>query len=67
MEEKINFRFLFIGLLSILLTAISITLVFRSKSKKICKTALESSPKTMIFSLIPTCLRYMPAIKCVLP
>ena len=43
MEEKINFRFLFIGLLSILLTAISITLVFHTAFQEQVKEDLQNS------------------------
>ena len=47
MEEKINFRFLFIGLLSILLTACSITLVFYSAFQDQTKEDLQNSAKIL--------------------
>ena len=43
MKEKINFRFLFIGLLSILLTAVSFTLVFYSAFQEQAKEDLQNS------------------------
>lgn len=43
MKEKINFRFLFIGLLSILLTAVSFTLVFSSAFQEQTKEDLQNS------------------------
>lgn len=43
MKEKINFRFLFIGLLSILLTAVSFTLVFYSAFQEQTKEDLQNS------------------------
>ncbi|MDD3193291.1 MAG: ATP-binding protein [Oscillospiraceae bacterium] len=43
MEEKINFRFLFIGLLSILLTAVSITMVFHNAFQEQAKEDLQNS------------------------
>ena len=43
MKEKINFRFLFIGLLSILLTAVSFTLVFYSAFQEQVKEDLQNS------------------------
>ena len=43
MKEKINFRFLFIGLLSILLTAVSFTLVFYSVFQEQTKEDLQNS------------------------
>lgn len=43
MEEKINFRFLFIGLLSILLTTLSITLVFHNAFQEQVKGDLKNS------------------------
>lgn len=43
MEEKINLRFLFIGLLSILLTAISITMVFHNAFLVQAKGDLQTS------------------------
>ena len=68
MKEKINFRFLFIGLLSILLTAVSFTLVFYSAFQEQVKEDLQNSAgiiaKMTIFSPTQTGLRSMAVIKC---
>lgn len=68
MKEKINFRFLFIGLLSILLTAVSFTLVFYSAFQEQVKEDLQNSAgiiaKRRFLHRPQTGLRSMAVIKC---